>query len=365
MKKNLVYTTMLSMGIISLSSCISTEEVKSSQKQEPSKAVVLNLNAPKEASTRADDSHLLRYTAKLFIGSPSNIDQSTMQRKELVEGFKGELGNENQIVFYLDPNTQYTIYIFADYVPKDKVNLAGGASDYYYNTTLANDQYRMYTNAGKNYTEIGEDFFNNDHYDCFIAMVSDAKNEGKNEHNVTLKRAVSKVRFVDTSKNTGVYNITGSSLKQCYIITAAQGTIGAMGDETYRFSGLSIADKKDLTSSEEEKELFYYYTFANSGINSTTNNIVFNIKGEDNSFDKTYEIKNIQARQNYVTTVKGLFLSDKDTPEDPGNGDPENPNDPNDPEQPGQDDPLKRAIILNMAIEDSNWGQQTIDWEEQ
>ena len=335
-----------------LTSCVSTDTLESQKEKQEAECIVLNLSAPAEGATRADDSHVLRYTAKLFTGSPSNLDKSSMQRQELIEGRKSVYGNENQIVFYLDPNTRYSIYVFADYIPKDKVADSGETPDYYYDTHIEDSYFRILTNPGVNNTEVSSEFFNNEHYDCFFGLVTDLKNDGKNEHNIILKRAVAKVRFIDNSNESGAYSVSGLKLKHSTQLGVSTGMAAAYGPSEIDMKGLSITDNSSYNPDNQgETELFYYYTFASQGVSSDTyNNLDFRLS-DTNGSHIDFKVSDIQVRQNYVTTVRGKFLP---SASDDGNGEDDDPS--------VSDD--SRAIILNLSLDPTGWSQHSKDWSQ-
>ena len=352
--KNLSSLIPVFLACVALPSCMSTETIEEVTSNEGELSpIFLNLNAPKIDGTRADDSHLLRYTAKLFKGSPSNLDVSSMERKELIEGNTNELGNENQIIFYLDPNTRYTIFVFADYVPSEK-GLAVN-TDHYFDTSVSNSYYDMYTKAGsgKITSDLGEDFFNNEHYDCFCGVVTDQKSEGKNVHDLTLKRVMGKVRFVDTSGISGNFTISSSRLQHYTRLTVSQSTSGALNLTSHSPSSLTIADNVNLSPDKDgNTELFYYYTFANPGENQMLDNSI-NFKITDNRNGETMEFKvtEIKVRQNYVTTVRGHFLPSAPLEEEPQ-------------PEPGPDKD-GNVIILNLSTDSDQWGQNVKDWTQE
>lgn len=339
--------------LISLISCVSTEIVDPEPVICPpgeSEAIVLNLSAPEAMKTRADNDHVLRYSARLFEGSPSNMKYESMQRQEILEGNKSEYGQENQLVFYLAPGTQYTIYVFADYIPKNLIKESEEIPDYYYNTRVQGQYYEMYTNPGVGNSEIGDSFFNNDNYDCFYGYVnSTQKQPTQNTHSITLDRMVSKVRFVNTSNSNGVYSITGQKLTQYHLLTA-NSSVSADKEKDFELNNKEIVKDKTYTSDNNgETELFYYYTFANvSGFDFLKNNIKFTITGED--YNQAFDISDINVRQNFITTVKGRFLPIPEGEEPPVE------------DNPGVEHTVENSIVVNAGINNADWGQIAESW---
>lgn len=291
-------------------SCVSTETIEPLD-EEPSEGIVLNLSVREEGATRASSDHKLRYTAKLFYGSKANYEGSTMQKKEIIEG----TSEKNQIIFDVPSSQTYTIVVFADYIPEANINSSGSNKDQYYNTGIMNTTIQMLKTPGStSSTTFSPDFFNNDNYDCFYACVQVNKTDLKVVCDLELKRAVAKVRFVDTSSSSGDFEIGVTKLGHWSSLEPT--TDLANMDPGYSsfksFPEVKLNGKKNFSSSAGEKEVMFYYTFANPQSSSTEYNYIKFTATHDNGTTQTFDSGDgkIEIRRNYITTVKGNFLSD-------------------------------------------------------
>ena len=127
-----------------LSACTSTEVIDNPfTPTEESRTITLTLSNPNEGNTRAGenhDGHKLRYSAKLLKGilksTTAGVDPEFVERKEILA-----TDNEGTITFSV-PEGEYTIILFADYIPEDQQpDDKGLYQDCYYNTA--------YTESGR------------------------------------------------------------------------------------------------------------------------------------------------------------------------------------------------------------------------
>lgn len=342
--KNFLYLVAgLSLGAtMAFTSCVSTDVMEPEIETGDDMQVVLNLSAPEKLSTRADANHKLRYIAKLFTGSPGNING--LQRKEILDGNRSEEGVTNQIIFNVPAGTTYTVYVIADYIPSTAQPDAKGLyGDYYYDTSTYNDSFSLLTTPGNNKTTtVTPSFFNNDNYDCFASgPLSDTKTEAKLEFNVELKRAVAKVRFLNTSSQSGSYDFKFSNLKFDYQFDQRN----EKGFDNFnRNINLSI-DSKSFSGTSEE-EMFYFYTFAPAAnVSGEDVTVKFNVTGSDNN-PKEVSVDKIKVQRNHITSVKGAFLPSASSGGNGGGGDQPTP-------------PENGPIYVNMSV-DSQWDSQEL-----
>lgn len=331
-----ILVSSLSMGILSFS-CVSTEivEPKGSDSQKGDE-ITLRFSTPKKLATRADDSHKLRYVAKLFKMKTSQAyDPSSMQRQEIIEDVNKA---DNVITFNVDPDQNYIIFLFADYIPAASQPSNNLYPDYYYNTQSQDELVTMLPNPDNTSSKISTKFFNNDYYDCFSWTDTIHKTTLKRELDCCLNRAVAKIRFIDeNAKNENFSNITFSSFS--YLTQFNQQSQIGLG-----YSNLTATDLREISltemSSPNDHELFFFYTLAankNSSVKSLKD-VTFTTTNSDNNTKQTQiQAYTIPIAKNFITTVKGSFLPLNNTQEpDPGN----------------QND---NSIILNVST-NGEWG---------
>ena len=340
------------IAIFSLTSCISTDTIEPEicPAETP---VFLNLVAPSDAPTRADDGYKLRYTAKLYSGTDRQSNTVTVQRQELIEGEEGGAGIKNQMVFYVPQGSPYVIYVFADYIPAnfERQSSNGLYKDYFYDTTLDKNVVRMLSTPGnKNTYNVASSFFNNDRYDCFggVAALEENKTAEKVEFNLTLHRLVSKVRLVDNSKFSGYYDGEIQSITYLSQYTLKK----SLSDETgwapkTSNSKLTIFNNQEF-SSGEEKELFFFYTFATTGtVSPECPKLQMNITDHsEKTLATVISTGDIPVKRNQITTVKGKLLPGiSDEPEENPSIEEEGP------------------IILNLSSSNEEWAQEESTWQ--
>ncbi|MCH5229047.1 MAG: hypothetical protein J1F12_03510 [Muribaculaceae bacterium] len=349
------FLNLVAAGVLVITSgCVTNVVDEPNENNDNSEKIILNLTAPEAVTTRANSDHKLRFTAKMFTFNGSDMDRSSMQRKELLQGEKGEEGVVDQIVFTLAPGNKYNIVVFADYIPANAGKESdGGYKDYYYNTREDRMAFDMYTTPGESNSKVSKDFFNNENYDCFCLAITDTKYEAKQEKPMVLKRGVAKVRVVDTSGKTGNYDLTASRITHHNSITLTPGTMGSMQrSESSLSGGVQLLNQKALEPDKNgESELFYYYTCsspgnANGANSGVTNSLSFSLTGPSDT--KAYNLSGISVAANFVTKVVGDFLSPVTKEDEPE-------------EQPGID-PDAGNILLNISLSDEEWGNMNTPW---
>lgn len=280
--------------------------------------IVLQISSPESLTTRGvDDNHVLRYTAKLFSGSFNDQKVTFIERKQGI----ATNGDGAVLKFSVKPGT-YSVLLFADYIPSDfKPDADGFYPDKYYDTTIPSEEINMKSFVNVSGGEpIGYCCINNENYDCFSGVIDNIKKgEEKVEKFEELTRAVAKVRFVSaTDEPSTISKIKFSKFDYYDNFTVYGGSV--MRNKTVE--KLS-AYQFDEMSDPSNKEVFFFYTFAPAS--DTNKNLLqeisFTISFNDKD-DYVFTIPNatVKARKNYITTVKGPFLSEY-IPEDPEAGD--------------------------------------------
>lgn len=305
---------LLPASLFLFTACVSTQTEELAQTAEKSGKVVLNISSPDKDKTRAGSDHKLRYTAKLYFGNTAT-GLTFKERQEIIEGDVAD----NKIEFEVPTRQSYTILVFADYIPSTSQLSQGSYGDYYYNTQSDNS-YTMNFTPQSSANTLTASFFNNDYYDCFSGAVTGQKPETLVEHPMTLKRAVAKVRFADNSGKSGNVSLSVSKLEVYQMLMQSGVMNSASQKKTLSPSDLSVYSSSAISpGSDNLSDILYFYTFATEGTSTTNNlNCTFTLEGASK---QTYEVKDIRVQQNYVTTVKGDFLT---TPlsknDDQGNG---------------------------------------------
>lgn len=328
-----IATILLSATVLTLlAGCSSTEIIDSPQQPaKKGKTITLSLSAPENAATRADADHQLRYVAKLVEGKLEDVNFKLLERKESLVS-KGE---KTTITFSVAEG-DYTIMLFADYLPSNGItsNEDGGYNDYYYKTRNETDP----KNISVQKYEV-----NNENLDCFGDVIVINKTADEVERTITLKRLVSKVKFVSTTPLPDGQNLTSISYSKIPYYTTFIFT-----DKT----GISIEPKKEtssgtinsptLTANQNgEYELFCYYTPANIDSDSKWMEAYSFTLNIGNDISKKIDIgqATVPVIRNTITTVKGEFLSPKEQ--------------------------TKGDIILNLSTPDE-WGKyESTTWQAQ
>lgn len=311
MKYSRITTLVASLAILAgiSSSCSSTDVVDELMSaQEKGKEITLNISTPPELRTKASSDHVLRYTAKLFkdrYDNPINGYQF-LERKQAIAST-----GECTIVFSV-PEGDYSVLIFADYVPLPaSADSNGFYDDIYYDTTSPDESITMLAFTNDAGSLLHHHCINNENYDCFSGYTG-VINKGpeKEERDIVLKRAAAKIRFVSsTPPPSTVQEISFS--KFAYYDIYQQFAGSAFSDKTYADMGLENYVVKMSDSSENE--LFYFYTLAGKS-SYKLNDIAFNVKFQNGqNYQVSIPAGTIRFTQNYVTTVKGAFLSDRQT----------------------------------------------------
>ena len=331
--------------MLALNSCVSTDTLQPEKPLNESEEIVINLSAPAEIKSRATDGYKLRYIAKLVQGTSQNWDTGSnstiLQRKEIIDG-----ENNNTIVFKVTPNSYYGLLVFADYIPEESTaNSDGHYPDYFYNTTTYPLRYSMRPTPGVDNDSylLSADFFNNDNYDCFSNMETIYKTEKEYIVNMTLHRMVAQVIFRENTENTGLCNVNITQLSFIKNFDSNTQSSSTVQNATLSSKLITLSNTIDT----DNKDILYYYTFANPTNQSLNTSIGFevNLEGKE---PVTKSLKSIPVQSNYRTIVKSSYVPSVNLEEDPKDDDNDKDGD----------------IILNLTTE-FDWEQEPINYEVQ
>ena len=319
-----IFTFTSIASLFTLFSCVSTENIEPEMPIEKSDELVLNLSAPEALKTRAEEGYFLRYVVKVF---PLSLDNSMISKNmRRVEILESPDPTKNKVVFKIGADSTYQIIVFADYIKNAVSDVSTGwYNDCFYNTHYSEPYIQMYTNPADNDTNgsgdlnsISNSFFNNDKYECFFISETIQKTAALKEKELELKRAVAKVEFIDETEKSGTFNsLIISSLKlnrTLYIREKGN----ASSSNTYNQSQI---DTSNITPNEES--LFYFYCFANPiTVNSEVKiDVKFKTIIKEGEKEKTIEAKNLLVRPNYITKVRGSFLTSLENTQEEIEGD--------------------------------------------
>ena len=292
--------------------CTSTDVVSPSDLEKKSDVITLTVSAPEAYAipyTRAaHEGHQLRYVAKLYKGKTTggiNVD-NFVARKEMLAS-AGSL-----IQFEAPEKGDYTVAIFADYIPSDaEKNDNGSYGNKYYDIDGNNDYIDILEHGDNTLPPYS---VNNDNYDCFVKVLRITKGDDAYEENVVLRRAVAKVivQANDGGRPDGVTKITLTKLSFMTQYSLDNGIAVANADKT----NISV----DLTFDNSGTELFYFYTLPakkGSSYVQGLNEITFRIGAKDDSY--VYNGCSISPslfypEANYIYRVKGDFLKPANAP---------------------------------------------------
>lgn len=306
-----IATVLLSATVLTLlAGCSSTEIIDSPQQPaKKGKTITLSLSAPENATTRADADHQLRYVAKLIEGDLTGQSIEVKERKESIVS-----NNDDTTITFVVEQGDYTIVLFADYVPSSS---SKDDKDCY-----PDSYYDTHSNALPQKVSINKFEINNDNLDCFGKVIKVAKGEEEVVENVTLFRLVSKIRFVSTTQladNKEIDNISYSRIsyhKTINIESASQsgGAGAAIDDIDTQYSANTSSNFLNPSDSGNGLyELFFFYTFADkTGDKAYLGQVDFSINFKDaTKREKSIVTGVIPAKRNSITTVQSDFLSDE------------------------------------------------------
>lgn len=296
---------------LTLGSCSQTELLDTPGKESSKGSICISVSAPDAynfASTRADAGLQLRYVAKLYkkkTSDPISGDAYQATTELLAR-------NGNKIIFTgIEPGT-YTVTLFADYVDDSATaNTSGHYPDKFYNTTSNMGTIVMQSIKDPDGTTTYPNAnINNDNYDCFATKINITKEEPLYESDVTLKRIVSKVSFIDSDgdKFGGLDKIKLTKYSFLYSYSFQSGSSDIAGE-----IALNMTDYPGMFEATDpgSKELFYFYTFGSTkNTPSSLYGINFSLTGKNG-----YEFRDVAINPgkigiapNYKYKVTGDFL---------------------------------------------------------
>ena len=325
----------IGLGCLLATSCVSIDTIEPNDTTDSSDRIVISLNTPEIAKTRADNGYKLRYIAKIFSGSTSNTWGNPLDRQEIIDGDEAD----NQIVFKVTPDYDYAIMVFADYIPENyKKGSNGQYQDYFYNTTRSK-QVVLRTTPGSDDTSVSADFFNNDNYDCFYEMVTFHKSALEKVIDLTLTRATGKVIFREKTDKKGecAINVNKVNPRMNFYFDNKLSSDPTGGNT--KAGNIPLNNQPEIT--DYNKDLFYFYTLADSLTSPQYVLTTFTVN-PDNADASPITINNIPVKRNYRTIVKGEFLSDSHGNTGSGDGNKEG------------------DIILNLST-DYTWEEEIIE----
>lgn len=293
---------------IGLSSCISSEVIDMPESPDSSSnEIVLRVSAPDATKTRSNHTgYKLRYVAKIF--SSTSANQATgltfIAKKEIIEG----VVKDNEITFSVTPEYNYTILVFADYIPETNTLTDGTYGDYFYDTKGTTEEIK-FKGTDQTKSNIDLNFFNNDNLDCFSAARTIYKKAERYDiDDLKLERAVAKIRFVDTSNN-DLSNVSTTVSQIAYLQTFQQAADNGVDFKSTKITDIKLTPKSD----NADRELFYYYTLAPKS-QTSLQDLTFKVTSGDNSKEYKLEAGNVPARKNYITTIKSAFVPSSQGP---------------------------------------------------
>lgn len=298
--------------------CSSTEVVEPPTGYESKgKTITLTIGCPdaNNSATRADNDHMLRYSALMYVGKSIEEDVAPVRKEAIATS-----GGSSPITITFDvPEGDYTFVIIGDYIPSNSEPDENGLyPDTYYDTH--SDNARLYMLSFKDFYKndvVYPTCLNNENYDCFARTITINKGEEEVTKEITLPRVVSRVSFVsNTNLDADIDEITFSDFDffYTYVYSSKTGARSASGKIS-----MTKATQNSM-SNTQDNEVFFFYTLASDKRGDPLANIDFVIKFKDNtSRSFTTQGALIYPISNYKIKVMGNFLSDPVVPTGPIN----------------------------------------------
>lgn len=316
-RTNTILTIAASLACI-LSACTSTDIIETAGLEKSGNTISIGVSAPDAyqfPSTRGGiDSRLqLRYVAKLYSGSSANTKN--------IKAIKELLAKDapNKIIFTDVEEGTYFVTLFADYIKTGvKADENGHYPDLFYKTTTTDENVEMIDfDKSSDGNDIVKTPVNNDNYDCFAAKMEIKKEATAVDKSITLNRAVSKIRVIDTGEQlAGVNSIKLEdfdlfctySFSQAGSLIHLESSSGPTKTKPVQCHN-SFAPTQSIAG-----ELFYFYTFGvpDGNHDYKVKGISFSITDKKEGYE--YDVNSIpsgklQPRKNIIYNVKAKFFN--------------------------------------------------------
>lgn len=304
--KQLKRWSAMAAGILFLAgssgSCTSTEVIQPEPPAD-SNTISIAVSTPEALpGTKADGAHTgmkLRYTAKLFKGDtppgapaqdPAN--EKFVARQEIVP----EESGTNTFVFTAEQG-KYCVAIFSDYIDASATKDENGHyTDKYYDTTSTTDYTNMLAFHSKDGHVEYNNLINNEDFDCFYALHKLTKDINVYETDVTLTRAVCKIRLC-TSSNV-LYGVDKIELTKMSYLSEFSHINKGSGIQNNVEDG--CLPEAFAPNGGADNELFWFYSFGSHGKN--IGNIAFTISGKEG-----WEFKSVLIPSGSIKDIKANF----------------------------------------------------------
>lgn len=305
------YSLILTGAFLALAAGCASTDVVAPSSDENARRLTLNVSAPEAfgfgGESRAPSGYNLRLVAALYHVDNNEPASMPIQTLEAIYNPAGSM-----LSFEIEEQGTYIVTVFADYIPLNSVkDNTGHYPDTYYDTTDPG--------IVKVKTE-NTNFFNTDSRDCFAGKIVFTKGSSSLSRDLTLKRPVS--RIVVAAPGDAVEQLVSRvEISRCnyfgsYSFTLDEGII--CGGLTTTQGGLSpvvyevTPSGVNSTLEPEGKQLFFFYTFAGTGVDSerpSLGEICFSLTPKENiilsNSSKTIATGLIKPAPNYQVTVKG------------------------------------------------------------
>lgn len=315
-----VYQLAIIATLLGFVSCSSTTVEEVATSGEESSEVTVTAKAP-VFNTRATSGYVLRYKAFLFEEIVDEDDETKSMGN--VVAVQEKLDNNGaQFSFIVDEPGDYVILFVADYIltsaqPNKNIWIDGKqvavTGNKYHDTSSC---YSIDFNQNRNRFLVMNTEekapYNNDNYEVFTGKVSFKKGNDKiTVSPVTLKRPVCKIIVAEKEEEvdaltTNITKFNAGVEYDLYKETVSAPRVFENENEENGFlrTNISIADT-------DNKELFYFYAFANSGENATSiseNGLGFTLKGGAVDFKYTITADKLSFKPNHKYTLMGNFV---------------------------------------------------------
>lgn len=315
MTTNLITRLATVATLLGLAACSTTSVEEMTEKV--SGTVTVTAKAP-VVVTRAPSGMVLRYKAFLFTETENTLGDIVAVQEKLASNGSGEF------TFSGVENGTYAFIFVADYIDSGatvsnkslwgkngtQITFSGYSDD--------NGQYSTsFTNQKDPFTLTmkidSKDIYNNDGYEVFVGKNSFTKGNDKYNGSITLKRPVCKVTVAEKTEAITGLKCDVTALNMSYSYDLYNGTVIPSDftndtdpeENSFLKTGIELANV-------DNKELFYFYAFANESPEATeitnSNGLKFTIKGKPVDITQTIPAEKLIFLQNYKYTLKGNFI---------------------------------------------------------